>query len=71
MINLGFLTERKQAAILIILSSWGSQRAGLHHAQGPLIFHINLEYQCALLIMLLIALINLVAAGGINTSLSI
>jgi hypothetical protein len=27
-INLGFLTEEKSAAILIILSSWGSQRAG-------------------------------------------
>jgi hypothetical protein len=27
-INLGFLTEGKQAAILIIPSSWGSQRAG-------------------------------------------
>jgi hypothetical protein len=28
MINLGFLTEEKLAAILIIPSSWGSQRAG-------------------------------------------
>jgi hypothetical protein len=28
MINLGFLTEGKLAAILITPSSWGSQRAG-------------------------------------------
>jgi hypothetical protein len=28
MINLGFLTEEKLAAILITPSSWGSQRAG-------------------------------------------
>jgi hypothetical protein len=28
MINLGFLTEGKPAAILITPSSWGSQRAG-------------------------------------------
>jgi hypothetical protein len=28
MINLGFLTEGKSAAILITPSSWGSQRAG-------------------------------------------
>jgi hypothetical protein len=33
-INLGFLTEGKLAATLIIPSSWGSQRAGHHHAQG-------------------------------------
>jgi hypothetical protein len=33
-LNLGFLTEGRLAAILIIPSSWGSQRAGYHHAQG-------------------------------------
>jgi hypothetical protein len=37
MINLGFLTEGKQAAILIIPSSWGSQQAGyLLHQIGSI-----------------------------------
>jgi hypothetical protein len=37
MINLGFLTEGKQAAILITPSSWGSQRAGyLLHQLGTI-----------------------------------
>jgi hypothetical protein len=33
-LNLGFLTEEKLAVTLIIPSSWGSQWAGHHHAQG-------------------------------------
>jgi hypothetical protein len=37
MINLGFLTEGKQAAILITPSSWGSQLAGyLLHQIGTI-----------------------------------
>jgi hypothetical protein len=37
MINLGFLTEGKQAAILITPSSWGSQLAGyLLHQIGSI-----------------------------------
>jgi hypothetical protein len=42
MINLGFLTEGKQAAILITPSSWGSQLAGyLLHQIGSINMQCN------------------------------
>jgi hypothetical protein len=40
-LNLGFLTERRLAAILIIPSSWGSQRAGYPPRTRTVCFHVN------------------------------
>jgi hypothetical protein len=45
LINLGFLTEGKLAAILIIPSSWGSQWAGHSPRTRTVCSHINYTHQ--------------------------